>query len=366
MSQLRVPFVELESTLHRATLHLGLTGDRAALCARLFAETTRDGVYTHGLNRFPRFAQMVANGSIDVHAEPDRVSRQPPLLERWDGHLGPGNLNAHASMQRAIDARPPARPRLRRSRQHQPLDARRQLWLARRRRRPLRRLLDQHPRQPARLGSVHARSRQQSRWSSPFRARARRARRPRHGHVAVLLRHPRRLRQTRQPTPRPRRLRHRRQSHHRPRRHRGLASAPSHRLLEGLRPLPRPRHASPPCSPAAWPPTRSPATPCRESGISQVFLAIDPSYLRRSADRRSDRIAGDSSTPPRRATPIDPAHPVRYPGEQTLHLREENLRLGVPVDPEVWEKYLRTSASLQNAAPATGLPHSRHIPLMKI
>jgi 3-dehydro-L-gulonate 2-dehydrogenase len=27
---------------------------------------------------------------------------------------------------------------------------------------------------------------------------------------------------------------------------------------------------------------------------------------------------------------------VRYPGEQTLHLREENMRLGVPVDPEIW------------------------------
>ena len=61
---LRVPFADLYSALHKAMLDLGLKGDRAALCARLFAETTRDGVYTHGLNRFPRFAQMVANGSF--------------------------------------------------------------------------------------------------------------------------------------------------------------------------------------------------------------------------------------------------------------------------------------------------------------
>ena len=71
---LRVPYADLDRALHRAMLHLGLRGDRAALCARLFAETTRDGVYTHGLNRFPRFAAMVANGSIDVAAEPTCVA----------------------------------------------------------------------------------------------------------------------------------------------------------------------------------------------------------------------------------------------------------------------------------------------------
>jgi 3-dehydro-L-gulonate 2-dehydrogenase len=98
---LRVPFADLDRALYRAMLHLGLHGDRAALCARLFAETTRDGVYTHGLDRFPRFAEMVANGSIDVAAEPTRVAAAA-ALERWDGHLGPGNLNAYAAMERAI------------------------------------------------------------------------------------------------------------------------------------------------------------------------------------------------------------------------------------------------------------------------
>ena len=71
---LRVAYADLDHALHRAMLHLGLQGDRAALCARLFAETTRDGVYTHGLDRFPRFAAMVANGSIDLAAEPTRVA----------------------------------------------------------------------------------------------------------------------------------------------------------------------------------------------------------------------------------------------------------------------------------------------------
>jgi 3-dehydro-L-gulonate 2-dehydrogenase len=35
---------------------------------------------------------------------------------------------------------------------------------------------------------------------------------------------------------------------------------------------------------------------------------------------------------------VDPKKPVRYPGEQTVQLREENMRLGVPVDPEIWQR----------------------------
>jgi 3-dehydro-L-gulonate 2-dehydrogenase len=99
---LRVPYDELYSTLLRAMLRLGIAEDRAAECARLFAETTRDGVYTHGLNRLPRFVASVANGSTDVKAEPTKTAGMG-ALERWDGHHGIGNLNAKACMQRAID-----------------------------------------------------------------------------------------------------------------------------------------------------------------------------------------------------------------------------------------------------------------------
>ena len=72
---LRVPYDDLLAALERAMLRLGLEGDRAAQSARLFAETTRDGVYTHGLNRFPRFAESIANGSVNVNAEPTSTVR---------------------------------------------------------------------------------------------------------------------------------------------------------------------------------------------------------------------------------------------------------------------------------------------------
>src|SRR5271170_5488447 len=90
---LRIPFNDLLVTLRHAMQHLGLADDRAAQCARLFAETTRDGVYTHGLNRFPRFSETVRNGSVDINAEPTKTEGFG-AIERWDGHGGVGNLNA--------------------------------------------------------------------------------------------------------------------------------------------------------------------------------------------------------------------------------------------------------------------------------
>lgn len=98
---IRIPFEEVQEQLATVLRRLGFAAGRADKCARLFAETTCDGVYTHGINRFSRFAAMVLNGSIDVNAEPVVVARFG-ALERWDGRLGPGNLNAFAAMERAI------------------------------------------------------------------------------------------------------------------------------------------------------------------------------------------------------------------------------------------------------------------------
>ncbi len=98
---MRIPFNHVRETLAAILAGLGFAPQRAEMCARLFAETTCDGVYTHGVNRFPRFVAMVRNGSIDVNAEPAPVARFA-ALERWDGRSGPGNLNAWAAMERAM------------------------------------------------------------------------------------------------------------------------------------------------------------------------------------------------------------------------------------------------------------------------
>lgn len=100
-AELRVPFDELYRVVRGATERLGLSGDRGDRCARLFVEATRDGVYSHGVERFPRFARTVGSGVVDVAARPGRVAGSGGI-ERWDGRRGPGNLGAWAAMERAM------------------------------------------------------------------------------------------------------------------------------------------------------------------------------------------------------------------------------------------------------------------------
>lgn len=98
---LRVPYNELADTLSRVLAGLGFESSRAHLCAELFAGASRDGVSSHGLNRFPRFVAMIQRGIIDIHAVPE-LAQSCGALERWNGKRGPGNLNAYACMSRAI------------------------------------------------------------------------------------------------------------------------------------------------------------------------------------------------------------------------------------------------------------------------
>jgi 3-dehydro-L-gulonate 2-dehydrogenase len=101
-AEIRIPYEELVETLSNILLKIGFSANRARLSARLFADASRDGVYSHGVNRFPRFLRSVRSGIVNPQATPELVSRFGSL-ERWDGKIGPGNLNAHYCMQRAIE-----------------------------------------------------------------------------------------------------------------------------------------------------------------------------------------------------------------------------------------------------------------------
>ena len=98
---MRIPYDELLAILLQVLLKLGFAQQRADLCARLVADASRDGVHSHGLNRFPQFVRMIQSGIIVVDAQPQLVASFGSL-ERWDGNGGPGNLNAWHSMERAI------------------------------------------------------------------------------------------------------------------------------------------------------------------------------------------------------------------------------------------------------------------------
>lgn len=79
----------------------GFSQDKAEHCARIFTENSLDGVYTHGLNRFPTFVSMIQEGLVDGNAVPELAGTNG-LIEQWDGNLGPGVLNAEICMARAM------------------------------------------------------------------------------------------------------------------------------------------------------------------------------------------------------------------------------------------------------------------------
>ncbi len=99
---MRVKYDELLSELERVVNKYGILGEDGRLCARLFADASRDGVYSHGLNRFPVFIDYIKKGDILAH-ERAHKTLSFGSLERMDGGRGPGNINAYIAMKRAIE-----------------------------------------------------------------------------------------------------------------------------------------------------------------------------------------------------------------------------------------------------------------------
>jgi 3-dehydro-L-gulonate 2-dehydrogenase len=76
--------------------------EKAEKVAGMFADNSCDGVYSHGLNRFPRFVSYVEEGYVDPGAEPTR-EESFGAFERWNGNRGVGCTNAAAAMAGAME-----------------------------------------------------------------------------------------------------------------------------------------------------------------------------------------------------------------------------------------------------------------------
>jgi len=97
-----VSFADLKKEFKRVLLNLSFAEEKAELCAAIFAGNSRDGVYSHGLNRFSAFIDAVKDKEVDVDAEPGFIESHG-LIEIWDGHSGAGMYNATKAMDRAIE-----------------------------------------------------------------------------------------------------------------------------------------------------------------------------------------------------------------------------------------------------------------------
>ncbi len=62
---MRVPYEEMYNEFVRVLLKYGFNKEKAEISAKLYADASRDGVYTHGLNRFPKFIKTFIFSILD-------------------------------------------------------------------------------------------------------------------------------------------------------------------------------------------------------------------------------------------------------------------------------------------------------------
>ncbi|MFW5945034.1 MAG: 3-dehydro-L-gulonate 2-dehydrogenase [Bacteroidota bacterium] len=102
MDTVRIPFELMRSEFRRILLDHAFTEKQADRCAEIFAVNSLEGVYSHGVYRFPRFIRHVRNGFVNPNAQPELV-KALGSLEQWNGNLAPGPLNAEFSTGHAME-----------------------------------------------------------------------------------------------------------------------------------------------------------------------------------------------------------------------------------------------------------------------
>ena len=97
-----IPQDEMNSTFLSILHNHNFKGVRAEICANIFTSNSLDGVYTHGVNRFPRFIRQIKNGYVQPDKKPE-LSNSSGAIEQWDGRLGSGTNNALDATHRAME-----------------------------------------------------------------------------------------------------------------------------------------------------------------------------------------------------------------------------------------------------------------------
>ncbi|HLL42798.1 MAG TPA: 3-dehydro-L-gulonate 2-dehydrogenase [Segetibacter sp.] len=100
-TKIRVTHSEMEEVFRNVLLKHSFDASKAKECAGIFADNSLDGVYTHGVNRFSRFIQMVVEKQVLPDKGPSKISSVGGM-EQWDGNLGPGPSNAIFCTERAL------------------------------------------------------------------------------------------------------------------------------------------------------------------------------------------------------------------------------------------------------------------------
>jgi 3-dehydro-L-gulonate 2-dehydrogenase len=98
----KVPASQLQELLYQVFLKHGFREEKANTLARVHMESTLDGINSHGINRVPLFIEYVNKGVVDPGSEALQVEAFGSM-ERWDGQRASGVLNAISCTKRAIE-----------------------------------------------------------------------------------------------------------------------------------------------------------------------------------------------------------------------------------------------------------------------
>lgn len=99
---MRITSKEMQDILYKLFVKYKFTEEKAKLLANVYTESTLAGVNSHGINRVPLFIEYVEKGLVKIDAEAENTETFGNI-ERWDGNLGPGIINATKCTNRAIE-----------------------------------------------------------------------------------------------------------------------------------------------------------------------------------------------------------------------------------------------------------------------
>lgn len=99
---MNIQYDELKTLFENILINHGVSSEIAIRSAKIFADNTLDGIYSHGINRFPRVIEYIDKGFVKPNEKPTLI-QSFGAIERWDGNFGMGNTNAEDMMNRAIE-----------------------------------------------------------------------------------------------------------------------------------------------------------------------------------------------------------------------------------------------------------------------
>jgi len=99
---LRIPYEEVQRTIKQAFIRAGVDEKRSDVMAQTHADASRDGIFSHGLNRVEIVCAFIKNGTVDITSEPSLLSSLG-ALEQYDGNRGLGVINGIFAIDRAME-----------------------------------------------------------------------------------------------------------------------------------------------------------------------------------------------------------------------------------------------------------------------